>query len=221
LKNIKTGEAFHLFSVNLKTDQGAANEEARLQEATILRAYLDSLPAGSLFIAAGDWNVYTESEPMYVLMTGKVTSGRLFDPTGRGGDWHDNENFAMWHTQSTHLTTGGGAASGGMDDRFDQILISQAMRSHYLQGSYTTFGNDGQHLNNAINVMPNNAVDSVMAQALYDASDHLPVFADFILEEVPSGVEENQEEVLQGREMDLSDRLAPINRTRGRESGTR
>jgi hypothetical protein len=69
--------------------------------------------------------------------------------------------------------------------------------------SYTTFGNDGQHFNRPINVLPNIAVDSAMAQALYDASDHLPVYLDLEYLTVTSGVDE--ENTVQWKEMDLSD----------------
>ncbi|MEZ4784893.1 MAG: hypothetical protein R3F28_12555 [Candidatus Kapaibacterium sp.] len=76
----------------------------------------------------------------------------------------------------------GGGVNGGMDDRFDQILLSPALLSRYLPGSYTSFGNDGNHFNDSINAMPNTAVSPELAQALHDASDHLPVYLDLVFE---------------------------------------
>ncbi|PJA97493.1 MAG: hypothetical protein CO129_01000 [Ignavibacteriales bacterium CG_4_9_14_3_um_filter_34_10] len=63
------------------------------------------------------------------------------------------------------------------------ILISQAVKDaggiKYVPGTYTIVGNDGNHFNKSINLQPNNAVSSSVAEALYYASDHLPVYAEF------------------------------------------
>ncbi|MBT8195425.1 MAG: hypothetical protein HKO56_03565, partial [Bacteroidia bacterium] len=45
---------------------------------------------------------------------------------------------------------------------------------------YNEFGNDGNHYNQSINWGTNSSVPSNIAQALYDASDHLPVTAELI-----------------------------------------
>ncbi|RKY91698.1 MAG: hypothetical protein DRQ01_07320 [Ignavibacteriae bacterium] len=70
-----------------------------------------------------------------------------------------------------------------MDDRFDMMLFSQAVSDTggitYVTDSYIPFGNDGQHLNNSINDPPFNIITQQVADALYNASDHLPVYADF------------------------------------------
>ena len=74
-------------------------------------------------------------------------------------------------------------STGGLDDRFDLILVSQSVKDSggitYIPGSYTTFGNDGNHLNRALNELPNAVVEDDIATALYYSSDHLPVYADF------------------------------------------
>ena len=59
-----------------------------------------------------------------------------------------------------------------------------------LPDTYTPFGNDGSHFNQAINEGMNGAVPDSVANALHEASDHLPVFADFILE--PTSVKDNK-----------------------------
>lgn len=70
-----------------------------------------------------------------------------------------------------------------MDDRFDMILMSQAIMNSggitYLPGTYTAYGNDGLHFNDSINRPPNNAVDQLIANALHYSSDHIPVYASF------------------------------------------
>jgi hypothetical protein len=78
-----------------------------------------------------------------------------------------------------------------MDDRFDWIFASSSVMEEsyemtYIENTYTAFGNDGQHCNQAINSGTNSAVSEEMADALHAASDHLPVFADF---QFPSGDE--------------------------------
>jgi hypothetical protein len=71
-----------------------------------------------------------------------------------------------------------------MDDRFDFILVSSSILGetdvNYLENSYTPYGNDGDHLNQSINAGNNSAVPDEIADALYVASDHLPVYLDIV-----------------------------------------
>lgn len=73
-----------------------------------------------------------------------------------------------------------------MDDRFDLILFSKAIQQPgditYVANSCIPFGNDGNHYNDSINKQPNTAVDIAVANALHNASDHLPVKAVFDFE---------------------------------------
>src|SRR5206468_2461243 len=75
---------------------------------------------------------------------------------------------------------GDGGATGGLDDRFDQLLISYSLDDgeglDWVPGSYLAYGNDGHHFNLDINSPPaNTAVSQAVADALQRASDHLPV----------------------------------------------
>ena len=67
-----------------------------------------------------------------------------------------------------------------MDDRFDFVLVSYALDDgdglDYVDYSYTAYGNDGLRFNNDINDPTNTIVSAAIADALYGASDHLPVF---------------------------------------------
>jgi hypothetical protein len=66
-----------------------------------------------------------------------------------------------------------------MDDRFDFILISDALQDgvdlSVINGSYEAFGNDGNHFNADINDGPVIPQGQAIADALHEASDHLPV----------------------------------------------
>jgi endonuclease/exonuclease/phosphatase family metal-dependent hydrolase len=177
-----SGVQFNVYGLHFKASSGNANAQWRLAEATALRDYLDDLPAGSHFIVAGDFNIYSNSsssEPAFDMLTGEGDDedGRLFDPVDRIGHWHNNNSFADVHTQSPRS-----GSYGGMDDRFDWIFASESVLNetyemNYVENSYWAVGNDGNHFNQAINDGNNSSVNDGMADALHDASDHLPVMA--------------------------------------------
>ncbi|MCK5052042.1 MAG: T9SS type A sorting domain-containing protein [Candidatus Cloacimonetes bacterium] len=177
------GNLIRFYSCHLKSSTG--NEALRLAEVTKLRDHLSQLSEGSEFIIAGDMNFYTSSEPAYQKFIADETNniGRAEDLSDQVGNWHDNINFAIVHTQSTRDSQFGGGASGGLDDRFDFIFSSYQMNNgtglEYIDNTITSFGNDGEHLNMSINDGTNSVVSPEVADALYEASDHLPVFADF------------------------------------------
>ncbi|MDP2930262.1 MAG: hypothetical protein Q8N56_01475 [bacterium] len=175
------GAIFRIYSVHLKAGSATSDKSQRTQEATTLRNHLNGLPPNSLFLVCGDHNLESSSEPAYGVLTGNQSDndGRVKDPINRPGYWNDNVAFADIHTQSTRAIQFGGGASGGLDDRFDLILMSYALETSneliFKTGSYFAYGNDGQHFNKAINDGINGAVSSEIATALYEASDHLPV----------------------------------------------
>ena len=178
---------FNVYGVHFKASSGNSNAQQRLQEATILRTYLNNLNE-NYFIVAGDFNIYSNgssSEPAFDMLTGDAdnNNGRLFDPIDRIGPWHSNSSYADVHTQSPRTTSFGGGAPGGMDDRFDWLFVSavildESSEMHYVEDTYWAVGNDGNHLNQAINAGTNSSVSDVIADALHDASDHLPVYMD-------------------------------------------
>ena len=161
----------------------------------------DQLGIASNVVLGADLNVYKSDESAYAHLIG---SGRLIDPIDRPGDWHDDIAFSDIHTQSPRVRPFGGGIVGGIDDRFDQVLISPQLVDNYLPGSYTTFGNDGLHFNDSINALPNLAVGPVMAQALHDASDHLPVYLDLLFPRVTTDVRDT----VPAFRLDLVDRIS-------------
>ena len=189
MEHNESSTQFNVYGVHFKASSGNANAQWRLAEATALRDYLDDLPAGSHFIVAGDFNIYSNSsasEPAFEMLTGEGDDddGRLFDPVDRIGHWHNNSSFADVHTQSPRS-----GSYGGMDDRFDWIFASESVLNetyelNYVADSYWAVGNDGNHFNQAINDGNNTSVNDAMADALHDASDHLPVMVSFTF---PSG----------------------------------
>ncbi len=179
-----SGVQFNVYGVHFKASSGESNAQTRLTEATILRDYLNDLPSGSHFIVAGDFNIYSNSsssEPAFNMLTGAGSDddGRLFDPVDRIGYWHNNSSYADVHTQSPRS-----GSYGGMDDRFDWIFVSEAVLDetyelNIMEETYWAVGNDGNHFNQAINDGNNTSVNDAVADALHDASDHLPVMATF------------------------------------------
>ncbi|MFQ5604830.1 MAG: FlgD immunoglobulin-like domain containing protein [bacterium] len=188
-----SGVEFKLYSLHLKAGFNDGDQNQRRFETTILRNHLNELPAGSHFIVGGDFNISGSSESAFLRLTESQADndGRLFDPLNAIGTWNNNPLFARIHTQSTRDTVlSDDGSAGGLDDRFDMLLISNSIRQKIgmflLPDSYTAFGNDGRHFNLAINDRFNLAVADSVADALFWASDHLPVYADFVIDLVNS-----------------------------------
>jgi len=182
----KTDDTVYVYSAHLKAgnpDFGDDHQDLqRLAEVTILRdEYLNFFPQGTKFIVSGDLNLYKSSEPAYEKLLAEEVGnfGQSFDPIDRSGNWHNSSSFSDIHSQSTRATDlGDGGSTGGMDDRFDFILVSAPLVEKIVPGSYEAFGNDGNHLNKSINDGSNSAVSTEVANALHLASDHLPVVAE-------------------------------------------
>lgn len=197
-----TRDSFRLFVCHLKEGSAPADELQRLSEAGVILRRMDTLTRAArlrgsgdtLFIVAGTLGMHSSNEAGYVALTNANSAipdaPFLYDPIERPGDWSDNPAFADIHTSSTRVRLFGGGDGGGMGDRLDQILFSAAMGSRYVNGSYTAYGNDGQHFNDSINRLPNLAVADSIAESLHAASDHLPVYADFIFSRGSSTVRE-------------------------------
>jgi len=164
---------------HLKAGQGY--EDERTIETQKLMNYLNNTNATGNYLFMGDFNVYTNAEPAFQnLVNWPNEDVRFYDPVNKMGAWNNNSYYASVHTQSTH-TSGGCASGGGMDDRFDFILISDEMlsgthKAKYVQNSYWAVGQDGQHFNKSLLDSPTNtSVPTNVLHALYNMSDHLPV----------------------------------------------
>ncbi|MCB0713817.1 MAG: hypothetical protein KDD67_15930 [Ignavibacteriae bacterium] len=199
LRHLLSGDSLAFVTLHWKAGDTPDDEILRAQTGRFIRNFVqinNQIGEITATVVAGDMNVYTYEEPGYQFLLEE-----LIDPINRSGAWHNNADFADVHTQSPRVRQFGGGVNGGMDDRFDQILLSPTLTGFYLPGSYTTFGNDGNHFNDSINAQPNTAVSPELAQALHDASDHLPVYLDLVFEKKTTGVED--EEVWTERLLDL------------------
>ncbi len=174
---------------HLKAGSGSDNAAKRKIMAENTMNYLESHYQGRNVLIMGDFNLYSASEAAYQAFTNESAypNSYFIDPLYPYGvgDWNSNYNYRYYHTQSTH-TEGGCASSGGLDDRFDFILMSECIYGgrdgiRYVNGSYNAIGNDGNHYNKSINNPANQAVSAEVADALYGNSDHLPVTMNLVL----------------------------------------
>lgn len=177
---------FYIFIAHLKASDGAANEQDRLDMILDFTDYLENLPVDANVIFAGDFNFYSANEPAYAEVLNFTGDNNItfVDPIDQYGNWHNNSSYSGIHTQSTRLSNSGFenyGAGGGLDDRFDFILISENLTDenapvHYIDGSYKAFGNNGNCFNSNINDSDCvGAYSATLREALYNMSDHLPV----------------------------------------------
>ena len=168
---------------HLKAGTGSTNEEKRRVMANNTMHYLENYYRDKNVLIMGDFNLYTSSEPAYQTLTNQSSfpNSYFIDPLYPYGvgNWNENSGYKDYHTQSTHADNNGCASYGGMDDRFDFILMSENIYGgnkgiRYISGSYEAIGQDGRHFNQSIN-NGNTAVSQAVADALYHNSDHLPV----------------------------------------------
>ena len=182
---LPTGDTLRIYAAHLKASSGATNEALRAAEVDSLRKVTNALPPNAKFWVCGDFNFYSTNEAAYqkLLQLTANAEGEFYDPITITGVYN-NSAYSIYHTQSPRVRSFGGGATGGLDDRFDFILYSKAVKNgvgvSYQNTSTIAYGNDGNHYNDSINRMPNTAVTQAVANALHDGSDHLPVMATFI-----------------------------------------
>ena len=164
------GATFYLYSIHLKSGNSAAT---RADEVDIIRADADGLGEGENIIYAGDFNMYGSSEGAWTGM-GDFGNGQAFDVASSPGEWRENAVFSALHTQNP------GAA---MDDRFDMMPSTGELFDgtglEYVPDSYRVFGNDGSHTFNGAITSGTGAPSNILT-ALANASDHLPIVADYV-----------------------------------------
>ncbi len=175
---------FYVYSAHLKAGNNSSAEDEREVGALRIIQDLAKLPSDTAAIVVGDMNFYDSNELGYLA----YLIGGLFDPLGTGS-WSGGSN-AIKHSQSPRKIASGGLASGGLDDRFDFHLHTSVMETSgglgVISESYRSVGNDGNHYDDAINdgtntYLSNQSASTLLANALHEASDHLPVLADYRL----------------------------------------
>ena len=180
--------------MHLKAGTGNDNAQKRLSQVTRLMNYLENTGLYGNICLSGDFNIYGASEDAYQQLIHYSNSlYKFYDPINMEAEWNNSYSSRYVHTQSTHSDDNGCASSGGLDDRFDFILVSSPVyygsrKVSFVDGSYTALGNDGNHFNKSINYSTNQAVPSSVANALYNMSDHLPVIMDLAVDVSPVSV---------------------------------
>ena len=188
--NLSNGDTiFTTFWIaHLKAGTGVTNEQHRLTQTQKLMSRIANSGLPGNYTFSGDFNVYNSEEPAYQELTEYSNSlYRFYDPVNSPGYWHDNAQFASLHTQSTHSQETDCFSSGGLDDRFDIILVSPYIyygsdRIHLVDNSYHALGQDGMRFNGTILSPVNNSIPNSVATALYQQSDHLPVIVDLAVD---------------------------------------
>lgn len=183
--SLMSGDTIKLVCIVAHPKAGMSYETDRLTLMQTVMAYINQHYANDNVLIMGDFNMYRASETGYQCLTRTYpNSDALFvDPlsnVGGVGEWNGNSQFAPFHTQSTRRYSDECFSSGGLDDRFDMILMSDEIymgfnKLKYVGGSYYAVGNDGHHFNQSIDQNGNNSVPPDVLEALFDASDHLPV----------------------------------------------
>ena len=181
LETVQDTAYFICVVAHLKAGYDSPNPTQRAYESSLIMDYFESIGEQGNYLIMGDFNVYTPNEECFQNFINPDNSLYTFyDPADQIGEWSGNEYYKYYHTQSTHSSSNC-FSGGGMDDRFDFILASDYIMNGtdhygYIQDSYQIVGQDGSRYNLSLNTTSNSVVPNNVAQALYNFSDHLPVY---------------------------------------------
>lgn len=194
--NPTSNDTLVVYSVHLKAQDNTSDMQQRARE---INALTSTITSKRFTIVCGDFNVYSPSEPALQALIGPTAKRSFVDPLGTS--WRRNDAaYASFYSQCTRATTVsgcGGGVDGGVDDRFDFILPSSELAPRVITSTYTHVGNDGvPRLNSGIDVPANKKYSAEMVAALKCGSDHMPVYVDMVLGDIPASV--NDEESLGG-----------------------
>jgi hypothetical protein len=176
-------DTFYVYVCHAKSGSTSADQVSRGKEATIIRNDEATLPnaASAQVMFVGDFNIGASTEASIVNMEA-AGSGQAFDPLNMPGNYALNSAFQGILTES----------STDLRYRDDLQLITGNLKSgangmQYIANSYSAFGNNGttavygtvnSSSNTALAGLPNRAA---VLTALTQATDHLPVVADYNL----------------------------------------
>jgi chaperonin cofactor prefoldin len=174
------------FVTHLKSSQGTVNQQLRLEMVEKFTEALDKIDANRYVIFAGDFNFYTSSESGYQKILDNNNNIIMKDILNLNNilqSWHNNSSWKEIHTQSTRLSNSGFngfGAGGGLDDRFDFIMVSENILSNndlnYVSDSYINYGNNNNCFNDRIDSTScSGEFNQELRDNLYQMSDHLPV----------------------------------------------
>lgn len=167
--------------LHLKASNDQSDINDRVAMAETLMDHLATLPAGRHVIIGGDFNIYSGTEAAFTTLLTASGNIQIADPLDLGGSAWNSSSFAAIHTQSTRVNTlFGDGAGGGLDDRFDMLLVSDELVSggsdlHMVPGSYLPLGNNGTCWNENITNCSTLQTPYGILRKLFYMSDHLPI----------------------------------------------
>ena len=184
---------FYIYVSHYKSGTGTANENYRLGEAQIIRNNSATLPANARILYVGDFNTGVAAEGMYTTLIAPGINQAVdpVNPTGNTSLTWDANSYLDVKTFSPK----------GIHYRDDYQLMTTNVYIgipgglSLVRGTYRVFGNNGSiaYLGNvtaASNTALNNRLATngpvfISAAQLYkdltNASDHLPVVADYTI----------------------------------------
>lgn len=186
----------HCVVAHFKAGSTVGDQQIRTAEAMAVMGAIEQLGIRGNLAFMADFNMKSSYEQAYQWITYHPNEAiRFHDPIDRPGIWFNNPDMAAYHTQSTRTGRHPCFVTGGMDDRFDQILLSASILSgdgglQYIEGTYRALGQDGMRFNGSLIDPPNESEPEELIMALYQMSDHLPVVLQMITTEVVSGIHE-------------------------------
>jgi endonuclease/exonuclease/phosphatase family metal-dependent hydrolase len=184
------------YDTHMKAGTTSSDRARRLVEAQAIRDNAENLDPQRNFLLGGDFNIRASTETAYGELVDSQANnqGRFFDPINTPENWHQNSWLKFTHTQDPSL-------SPGMDDRYDQLLVSGNLIDgnglDYIGNpiipyststwndanhSYRAWGNDGTSYGQLLTITGNTMVGAAIAQAIVNAATtaggHIPVFLD-------------------------------------------
>lgn len=181
----QTHDTTFLYIILVHDKSGSSNASTRTAEIGGAMNWLNShVTQPGNYIFMGDFNVQKSTEGCFQAMINSSNlDTKFYDPANQLGNWANNPSaYANYLTEDTRMTDPGDCgASGGMSTRFIHILCTQPLMQgsaavQYLPNTYNVIGQDGNHVNVAINAAPTNtSVPPDVLNALFYMSNHLPV----------------------------------------------
>ena len=194
---------FYLYVSHYKASTGTANENYRNGEAKIIRNdEAANLPATARVIYVGDYNVDDSGEPGYQTILSNtapngIHQGQGIDPLNPANNPNINWSTSTTDSNMLVMLTEHSYALEYRDDL--QVLTTNVYYGapgglKYVPGTYHPFGNSGTVYYGSVNSGSNTALNNrlvtnapgfISAAQLYldltNASDHLPVVADYTI----------------------------------------
>lgn len=171
----------HVMVAHLKAGNSTSDQQFRLNETRAVMNYIQENDLSGNVFFMGDFNMNSSFDQAYQELTYHPNEAiRFYDPIDKPGVWFNNPDMAPYHTQSPRTGQHDCFVTGGLDDRYDQILSTLEVMEGlqgilYLADTYETIGQDGLRFNQSLINPPNHSEPPDVINALYNMSDHLPV----------------------------------------------